>query len=110
VFFTSRSGGSNWQSRERLIIKRLNGKAERQRLPGVRPHGRRGVLAAFATAIRSGKEPEHFPSGRANLGTLAIIEASLKSSASAGASVRIADLLASFSLARPRSGDPIAAA
>ena len=27
-------------------------------------HGRKGVLAAFATAIRTGREPPDFPSGR----------------------------------------------
>jgi len=94
VLFTSRSGGHDWWARERLSIKRLNGQPEKQKLLSVKPHGRRGVLAALATAIRNGREPRHFPSGRSNLATLAIIEAALRSSASAGASVRIADVLA----------------
>jgi predicted dehydrogenase len=95
VLFTSRSGRPNWRAQERLWIKPLGGEPEPQHLPAVRLHGRRGVLAAFAAAIRTGAEPSAaFPSGRDNLGTLAVIEASLASAASGGKPVRIADILA----------------
>jgi predicted dehydrogenase len=93
VTFTSRSGGSDWLSHERLDAKKLRGKAEAQALPKVKLHGRKGVLEAFATAIGTGKEPLNFPSGRSNIVTLAIIEATLRSSAAGGASVSIGDIL-----------------
>jgi predicted dehydrogenase len=97
VTFTSRSGGRDWLVNERLETKRLGGKIKAQRLPEVRLHGRKGVMAAFAAAIRTGREPPDFPSGRSNIVTLAIIEASLRSSAAGGASVSIGDILAAFS-------------
>jgi hypothetical protein len=53
-------------------------------------------MAAFATAIRTGKEPPNFPSGRSNIVTLALIEASLRSAAAHGASIAIGDVLAPF--------------
>jgi len=98
VLWTSRSGGPSWRARERLKTTRPNGKIEAQALPPMKLHGRKGVLAAFATAIRTGREPPDFPSGRSNLKTLAIIEATLRSSAAAGASMRIADVVASKAL------------
>jgi predicted dehydrogenase len=97
VLFTSRSGRPNRRTGERLMTRRLNGKLEAQALPAMKLYGRKGVLAAFAAAIRTGKEPPDFPSGRSNLGTLAIIEAALSSSSARGASMRIADHLASSS-------------
>jgi predicted dehydrogenase len=96
VGFTSRSGRPNWRADERLWAKRLKGAAERQKLPQVRLHGRRGVLGAFAAAIRTRAEPPDFPSGRSNLGTLAVIAASLRSSEARGAPIRIADVLSPF--------------
>jgi predicted dehydrogenase len=96
VTFTSRSGGRDWLPHELLEAKKLGGKAEAQRLPKVELHGRKGVMHAFAKAIRTGEEPANFPSGRSNIGTLAAIEASLRSSAANGASVSIADVVAPF--------------
>jgi predicted dehydrogenase len=93
VLFTSRSGGPDWLASERLATRALGRKLVKQRLPEVKLHGRRGVIGAIATAIRSGEEPPDFPSGRSNLGTLAAIEASLRSAAAGGAPVRIADVL-----------------
>ena len=56
-------------------------------------HDRAGVLHAFAEALSTGKEPPFFPSGAANLGTLATIEAALKSAANRGAAVRLAEIV-----------------
>ena len=52
-------------------------------------HDRAGVLHAFAETIRTGVEPLFFPSGRANLGTLASIEAALRSAKQDGAPVTL---------------------
>jgi predicted dehydrogenase len=94
VSFTSRSGGRDWLPNERLEAKKLGAKPETQPLPKVELHGRKGVMASLATAIRTGKQPPNFPSGRSNIVTLAMIEGSLRSAAAHGASVSIADVLA----------------
>jgi len=52
-------------------------------------HDRAGVLHALAETLRTGVEPPYFPNARNNLGTLATIEAALKSAANGGASVRL---------------------
>jgi predicted dehydrogenase len=95
VLWTSRGSRPNWLARDRLTTKRPNGEAETQALPAMKLHDRMGVLAAFATAVRTGREPPYFPSGRSNVLTLAVIEAALQSSAITGTSVRVADVLAS---------------
>jgi len=56
-------------------------------------HDRAGVLHAFAETIRTGVEPPFFPSGKANLGTLATIEAALESAKAGGAAVKLETLL-----------------
>ncbi|MFI5015051.1 MAG: Gfo/Idh/MocA family protein [Hyphomicrobiales bacterium] len=101
VLWTSRGSGPEGPARDRVATKRPNAEAETRALPAMRLYGRRGVLAAFATAIRTGREPVHFPSGRSNIATLAVIEAALESSALAGTSVRIADVLATENSAKP---------
>lgn len=50
------------------------------------------MLHAFAETLRTGVEPPFFPSGAANLGTLAMIEAALKSAANRGAPVRLEEV------------------
>ena len=40
---------------------------------------RAGVLEAFAETVRTGSPPADFPTGRANLGTLAMVDAALLS-------------------------------
>lgn len=43
----------------------------------------------FSEAIRTGREPAYFTSGRSNLGTLEIIDATLKSAAARGAPITL---------------------
>jgi predicted dehydrogenase len=89
ILWTSR-GDQPWQTkRDKVQIRRPNTEVEDVALPPWPLHDRAGVLAALAQTVRTGVEPAFFPSGRANLGTLATIEAALKSAASGGAPVRI---------------------
>jgi len=75
--------------KDRVAIVRQHEEPEEVPLPPYPLHDRAGVLHAFAEALRTGIEPPFFPSGRANLGTLASIEAALRSAASGGAPVRL---------------------
>lgn len=89
IHWTAR-GDQPWQTkRDRVEIHRPNAPVEEVVLPDFPLPDRSGVLAAFAQAIRTGIEPPDFPSGRANLGTLATIGAALRSAANGGASVRL---------------------
>jgi len=90
AFWTSRGDRPNLDRRDRMWIRRLNSESEEIDLVRVPNYDRIGVLAAFAEAIRAGTEPPFFPSGRDNLSTLAIIDATLRSSAAGGASVQVA--------------------
>jgi predicted dehydrogenase len=89
VLWTSRGDRPNPTRRDRMRIRRLNAEMEEVDLAPLPMHDRAGALAAFAAAVRTGSEPAFFPSGRANLATLAIVEATLKSSVAGGASVRL---------------------
>ena len=89
VMWTGR-GAEPWQTKvDRVAIKRTHDEPEEVALAPYPMHDRAGVLAALAQTIHTGVEPPYFPSGRANLGTLATIEAALQSAAAGGAPVRI---------------------
>jgi predicted dehydrogenase len=89
VVWTARADPPNRLRRDRLVMRRPNNEPEVQDLPPMPLHDRRGVLTAFAQAIRTGRDPQFFPSGRANIGTLAIIAAALRSAQTGGAPVRL---------------------
>ncbi len=92
VVWTSR-GDQPWPTKkDRVQIKRQNTDIEEVELPPAPLFDRAGVLAAAAQTIRTGHEPHFFPSGRANIGTLATIEAALASAAQGGAAVRLDSL------------------
>jgi predicted dehydrogenase len=89
ILWTSR-GDQPWQTkRDRVQIKRPNAEIEDVALPPYPLHDRAGVLAAVARTIREGREPLFFPSGKANLGTLATIEAALRSAMQKGTAVAL---------------------
>lgn len=89
ILWTGR-GDQPWQTkRDRVQIVRPNAAIEEVELPPCPQHDRAGVLSALAETIRTGIEPQFFPSGRANLGTLATIAAALKSAAAHGVAVRL---------------------
>ena len=93
ILWTAR-GDQPWQTkRDRVQIRRPNAELEEVELPAFPLHDRAGVLGALAQRVRTGEEPAFFPSGRANLGTLAMIHAALQSAANGGASVKLESLL-----------------
>ena len=89
ILWTGR-GAEPLQTRpDRVAIKRPHDDLEEMPLDPYPLYDRAGVLHAFAETLRTGREPAFFPSGRANLGTLATIEAALQSAAQRGTAVRL---------------------
>jgi predicted dehydrogenase len=79
IAWTSRNGAD--LTGERVTIQRIGRKrASKADLPTLPATGRAGALTEFSRAIESGTEPE--TSGRNNLGTLALMEATVRSAAS----------------------------
>jgi len=79
IAWTSRNGAD--LTGERVTIQKTGRKrASKADLPTLPATGRAGGLTEFARAIKTGTEPES--SGRANLGTLALMEATVRSAAS----------------------------
>jgi predicted dehydrogenase len=81
--WTSRKGGENDISADRVCIRRLDGTIKDVRLPRIRYLDRAGGLQVFIDAIRTGQEPE--TSGRNNLPTLSLTLAAVESAASGSA-------------------------
>jgi predicted dehydrogenase len=93
LFWTGR-GAEPWQTkRDRIQIKRPHEELEDVILDPYPLHDRAGVLHGLAETLRTGQEPAYFPTGRSNLGTLATIEAALKSAAQRGAPVELSSIL-----------------
>ena len=77
----------------KLFLRRNDGKARSFAQPD-RAEDRAGALDAFATAFRSGQEPQFFPSGRDNVCSLATSFACIQSSEEDGRWLSLSDLLA----------------
>jgi predicted dehydrogenase len=92
LFWTSRGDRPMVNRHDRMSIRRLNSDPENFDLQPMPKYDRAGVLDAFATAIRNGKVPSFFPSGRDNISTLAIVDAAIRSSLQGGTSTQIAAL------------------
>jgi predicted dehydrogenase len=92
IAMTSRGDQLDRTRRDSVTILRPNAPAEQVQLPPMPLFDRAGVLHAFSETIRTGVEPPHFPAGRINIGTLAIVQATLQSAASGGAPVRLDSL------------------
>jgi len=89
VRWTAR-GDQPWQTRrDHVEICRPNAPAEIVELKDMPLNDRAGVLEAFAETVRTGTPPTDFPTGRSNLGTLAMVEAALRSAAAGGAPARL---------------------
>ncbi len=78
ITWTSRGGHD--ASVDRVTVRPLGKPARRVELPAMAHIDRAGSLAAFAQAIREGREPES--SGRENLGSVALMYATIDSAAS----------------------------
>jgi hypothetical protein len=65
---------------DRVTVRPLGKAARRVELPAMAHVDRAGSLAAFAQAIRDGRRPES--SGRENLGSVALMYATIESAAS----------------------------
>jgi predicted dehydrogenase len=98
-FIEFAEGGLSWASRgdrdvsldgERLTFLPLAQSNHVLELPAMDHFGRAGALVAFADAIASGRYPAYFPSGRDNLGSLALMAATL-GAAKTGQAVQVAD-------------------
>ncbi len=76
IVWVSRGDGGTPDS-DRVTVRPLGGTERELDLAPTEPHGRAGVVTAFAAAIAAGTEPE--TSGRDNLGTLGIAEAAITS-------------------------------
>ena len=68
---------------------RPNAPAEGVELKDMPLSDRAGVLEAFAETVRTGSPPADFPTGRANLGTLAMVEAALRSAKTGSSPARL---------------------
>lgn len=89
ILWTAR-GDQPWQTKRDLVqIRRPNYGIEDVALAPYAVHDRAGVLGALAETLRTGKMPEHFPSGEDNLGTLAMLLAALDSAGKGGGAVAV---------------------
>lgn len=78
IAFASRNGAG--LSGDWVTTQKIGGEATLATLPKLPYTGRAGALATFAAAVATGQEPES--SGRANLGSLALMYAAARSAAS----------------------------
>ena len=85
IDFTSRMGGGN-QSLEadRVTVTEIGGEAYEHELDAVPYVGRAGTLTAFATAVRGQQPPSYTATAADNLGTIALMEAMLRSAKNGG--------------------------
>lgn len=94
IEWTCRGNAGARLAADRLAIRRPGGTAEPQTLAPVPFADRAGTVAAFARAVLDGRPPPGFPSGADNLGSLALVEAAVRSAAAGGERVSVRDLLA----------------
>ncbi len=64
-------------TQDQVVVRPRGGESRTLTLPAVARTGTWGTLTEFASAIQAGREPE--TSGRANLGTIALMEAAVES-------------------------------
>lgn len=93
VFWTSRGNQEVRLTADRLAVRPLGGAVEEQEMAPLRHFDRAGTTAAIAAAIGNGTPPPFFSSGRDNLGSLALVEASIRSAAEGGKPVRLDSVL-----------------
>ena len=93
IWWTSRGSDGERNARDRLIIRGdgIDHPAPELQPP---PHlDRAGCLATFRDVVETGTPPPHFSSGRDNINSLAMVEASVRSSET-GQTVAMSEVLA----------------
>ncbi len=80
VSWTSRGSDGDRHARDRLVVRGDGVDHASQELPPPPHLDRAGCVAAFRAAVESGAEPPYFSSGRDNINSLAMVEASVRSS------------------------------
>jgi predicted dehydrogenase len=76
IYWTNRDDDA---THDKVLIRPRGGKSRSATLRAMQWTGGWGTLTEFADAVRSGREPE--TSGRDNLGTIALMDAAVESSA-----------------------------
>ena len=90
VGFTSRSGGGSGDtSGDRMVLRPLGGAEQDVPLDPLPLFGRAGLLDAFARTVRGETPPAWATTGTDNLGTLRLMEATIRSAANGGAATPV---------------------
>ncbi len=91
--WTSRGSEGDRYARDRLVVRGDGVDESSQGLSPPAHLDRAGCLAAFRDAVETGAPPAHFSSGRDNVKSLAMVEASVRSSET-GRTVAMSEVLA----------------
>ena len=90
VGFTARAGaGSGDTSGDRMVLRPLGGAEQDVALEPLPLFGRAGTLDAFARTVRGETPPAWVATAADNLGTLRLMEATIRSAANGGAAMPI---------------------
>ncbi len=92
VWWTSRGSQGERFARDRLVVRDTSAKDAKVDLKPPPCLDRAGCLAAFADAVTTGRQPPHFSSARDNIGSIAMVEAAIRS-AGTGRAVALSELL-----------------
>lgn len=79
VWWTSRGSEGERFARDRLIVRDTTVADAKVELRAPPYLDRAGCLSAFVDAIASGRQPPHFSSARDNIGSIAMVEAAVRS-------------------------------
>ncbi len=93
IWWTGRGSEGERFARDRLIVRESNVAVAKVELKVPPYFDRAGCLSAFAEAVTTGRQPPHFSSARDNVGSIALVEAAVRS-ADAGRPVALSELFA----------------
>lgn len=93
IIWSSRDHFRNKQGPDRLALLPLEGKADRKKLDPVAFPDRTGTLSTIAQVLETGVVPVGFSSGEDNLGSLALVQATILSASRGGDWVEMAEVM-----------------
>lgn len=93
IAWSSRDHFRDRRGPERLTLRPLDGEAESVKLETVEFADRMGTLSSIARVIETGVTPVGFSSGEDNLGSLAMVQASILSASRGGDWVEVAEVI-----------------